>query len=118
MWNGCRARVRRSRSMGTSASMRLEDSISSMPTPCDRRARGGFIRHFSCFRLRPRGEGLFDPERKRPLPAFPIRIGVVTSPTGAALQDVVHVLRRRFPLVEVVLASTPVQGDEAPQGII
>ena len=63
-------------------------------------------------------EGLFDPERKRPLPAFPIRIGVVTSPTGAALQDVVHVLRRRFPLVEVVLASTPVQGDEAPQGII
>ncbi|HLC05195.1 MAG TPA: exodeoxyribonuclease VII large subunit [Anaerolineales bacterium] len=63
-------------------------------------------------------EGLFDPERKRPLPEFPKRIGVVTSPTGAALRDVVHVLRRRFPLVEVVLASTPVQGDEAPAGIV
>ncbi len=63
-------------------------------------------------------EGLFDPERKRPLPPFPKRIGVVTSPTGAALRDVVHVLRRRFPLVEVVLAPTPVQGDEAPVGVI
>jgi exodeoxyribonuclease VII large subunit len=63
-------------------------------------------------------EGLFDPERKRPLPPFPKHIGVVTSPTGAALRDVVHVLRRRFPLVEVVLAPTPVQGDEAPAGVI
>jgi exodeoxyribonuclease VII large subunit len=45
-------------------------------------------------------------------------LGIVTSPTGAALQDLLNTLRRRYPLVEVVLAPTPVQGDEAPQGII
>src|SRR5881397_886782 len=62
-------------------------------------------------------DGLFDEGRKRPLPAFPARIGVVTSPTGAVLQDIVHVLSRRWPLAEVVLAPTPVQGAEAPVGI-
>ena len=63
-------------------------------------------------------EGLFDPERKRPIPYKPVRIGIVTSPTGAALQDMLNTLRRRYPLAEVVLAATPVQGDEAPSGII
>jgi exodeoxyribonuclease VII large subunit len=62
-------------------------------------------------------EGLFDVERKRPLPSWPKRIGLVTSPTGAALRDVVHVLERRFPLVEVILAPTPVQGEDAIPGI-
>jgi exodeoxyribonuclease VII large subunit len=63
-------------------------------------------------------EGLFDPERKRPLPAFPRRLGVVTSPTGAALRDILHVLGRRFPIAEVVLAPTLVQGNEAPPKIV
>lgn len=59
-------------------------------------------------------EGLFDPARKRPVPAWPHTIGIVTSPTGAALQDMLNTLRRRFPLAEVVLAPSPVQGIDAP----
>ncbi len=63
-------------------------------------------------------EGLFDPERKRDIPAFPKKIGIVTSPTGAALQDMLNTLQGRFPLVEVVLASAVVQGEEAPPKIV
>ncbi len=63
-------------------------------------------------------EGLFEPSRKRPLPAFPRRIGVVTSPTGAILHDIQNVLRRRYPLVELALAPTKVQGDGAAEGIV
>jgi exodeoxyribonuclease VII large subunit len=62
-------------------------------------------------------EGLFDLERKRPLPPYPRRIGVVTSPDGAVFHDVCHVLRRRWPLVEVVLAPTLVQGDGSADGV-
>ena len=55
-------------------------------------------------------EGLFAPERKRPLPRFPQRLGLVTSPTGAALRDVLHVIQRRQPGLEVILAPCRVQG--------
>lgn len=63
-------------------------------------------------------EGLFDPDRKRGFPAFPTRIGIVTSPTAAAFQDVLNVLRRRFPLVEIILSPTAVQGADAPPQIV
>jgi exodeoxyribonuclease VII large subunit len=63
-------------------------------------------------------EGLFDAERKRPLPRFPHRLGVVTSAAGAAWRDICRVLGRRYPLVEVVLAPSAVQGDDAPPQIV
>jgi len=73
---------------------------------------------FEALKERLAAEGLFDAERKRPLPPFPRRLGVVTSPTAAALKDIVNVLRRRYPVVEVVLSPTLVQGDEAPSQIV
>ncbi|WP_129628608.1 exodeoxyribonuclease VII large subunit [Candidatus Oscillochloris fontis] len=63
-------------------------------------------------------EGLFNPERKRPLPAMPHRIGIVTSPQAAALQDMLTILRRRFPLTEVLIAPCVVQGERAPDSIV
>jgi exodeoxyribonuclease VII large subunit len=58
-------------------------------------------------------EGLFAPERKRPLPKYPQRIGLVTSPTGAAIRDVLHVVQRRNPALEIILAPCRVQGEGA-----
>ena len=62
-------------------------------------------------------EGLFDPSRKRPVPMFPKVIGVVTSPSGAVWQDIQNVVMRRYPLAELRLSPTPVQGDGASEQI-
>lgn len=69
-------------------------------------------------RLQLDAEGFFDEARKRPLPAAPRVIGVVTSPDGAVWHDIQNVLRRRYPFSEVVLAPTPVQGERAPEAIV
>src|SRR5690606_33988726 len=63
-------------------------------------------------------EGLFDPERKRPLPRFPRRVGVVTSSTGAVWHDIQNVARRRLPLVGLVLVPPSGQGPQAPAEIV
>lgn len=63
-------------------------------------------------------EGLFDEERKRPLPVLPRRIGVVTSPEGAALRDIISVTRRRFPNMPILLAPAVVQGEEGPDSVV
>ena len=63
-------------------------------------------------------EGLFDQGRKRPLPRYPGRIGVITSPTGAAVRDILNVLGRRFPLAQVVFVPVLVQGDGAPPQLV
>ncbi|HKX58724.1 MAG TPA: exodeoxyribonuclease VII large subunit, partial [Steroidobacteraceae bacterium] len=78
---------------------------------------GELRRRFEALKLKLAAEGLFDAARKRPLPRFPRRIGVVTSPTGAALRDVLHVLGRRFPSVPVLLYPVPVQGAGAAREI-
>ena len=63
-------------------------------------------------------EGIFEPSRKRPLPAYPRRIGLVTSPSGAAIQDVRDVLARRWPLAELVVSPALVQGDQAAASVV
>ena len=68
---------------------------------------------FEKLKQRLQAEGLFDPARKRPLPRYPQRIGLVTSPTGAAIRDVLHVIRRRQPGLEIILAPCRVQGEGA-----
>ncbi len=62
-------------------------------------------------------EGLFSQQYKKPIPKYPSRVGIVTSPTGAAVRDMINVSRRRFPLAELVLFPCLVQGDNAPQQI-
>jgi exodeoxyribonuclease VII large subunit len=74
-------------------------------------------RRFEELKARLGAEGLFDEARKKPLPRLPGRIGVVTSPTGAALRDILHVLGRRFPAVPVLVYPVAVQGEAAPREI-
>jgi len=74
---------------------------------------GALMQAFEALKSRLAAEGLFDPERKRPLPAFPGTVALVTSPRGAAVRDLVHVLSRRWPPVRIVLAPVRVQGEGA-----
>ncbi len=79
---------------------------------------GALRRAFEELKAKLAAEGLFDVSRKRPLPYLPRRIGVITSASGAALQDVLSVLNRRMPLVQVEVLPVPVQGQEAPAAIV
>ncbi|MDY7041391.1 MAG: exodeoxyribonuclease VII large subunit, partial [Chloroflexota bacterium] len=79
---------------------------------------GRLYLEFEALKARLAEEGLFDAERKRQRPPFPRCVGVVTSPTGAALRDILHVLARRFPCARVLLAPSLVQGDQAPSQIV
>jgi exodeoxyribonuclease VII large subunit len=74
---------------------------------------GALRQRFEALKRKLAAEGLFDAERKRELPAIPARIGVITSPTGAALRDVLIALRRRFPASQVLIYPTSVQGEKA-----
>ena len=73
---------------------------------------------FEQLKERLQAEGLFDDVRKRPIPLLPRRIGVITSPTGAAIRDILHVLRRRFAGVDVLIYPVTVQGDQAAPEIV
>ena len=79
---------------------------------------GALQREFEQLKARLEAEGLFEPTRKRALPRFSRRIGVITSATGAAVRDVLSVLARRWPLAEVEVLPVPVQGREAPPAIV
>ena len=72
---------------------------------------------FEQLKARLRDEGLFDPTRKRPIPYLPRRIGIVTSPTGAAIQDMISIITRRMPGADILIAPAKVQGREAALSI-
>src|ERR1044071_9357096 len=74
---------------------------------------GALYQEFMRLKAMLEAEGLFALERKRPMPMFPQKVGIITSATGAALRDMLNTLRRRLPLVQVILAPSPVQGIEA-----
>src|SRR5205809_1572600 len=78
---------------------------------------GALFLRFEQLKARLAAEGLFDESRKRSLPSSPSIVGIVTSPEGAALRDMLRVLRTRFPLARVIISPTLVQGEEAPAAI-
>jgi exodeoxyribonuclease VII large subunit len=81
------------------------------------RGKGALQLAFEQLKKKLQKEGLFDTERKKPLPFLPVHIGVVTSPTGAAIRDILKVARRRFANVEITIRPVRVQGDEAKHEI-
>ena len=78
---------------------------------------GVLRRRFEALKQKLAAEGLFDARHKQPLPTLPRRIGVITSPTGAAIRDILHILRRRFPAIPVLVYPVAVQGEAAPREI-
>lgn len=78
---------------------------------------GALYLAFEQLKARLAAEGLFDEARKRPLPPYPTRIGVVTSPTGAAVRDIISILTRRYPAAEILLYPALVQGADAPESL-
>jgi len=85
---------------------------------CQPAGAGAEMLRFEALKKRLLAEGLFDPARKRPLPLLPRHIGVVTSPTGAVIEDILNILGRRFANARVTLAPARVQGAEAPAELI
>jgi exodeoxyribonuclease VII large subunit len=83
----------------------------------EERGEGLLRRRFELLKIKLANEGLFDTSKKKPLPAFPRKIGVVTSPTGAAIRDVLSVLKRRFATIPIIIYPTGVQGDQAARQI-
>lgn len=79
---------------------------------------GELFRQFELLKIKLQALGLFDSSRKKSLPAMPMKIGIITSPSGAALRDILTTLQRRFPLAEVRLYGSEVQGKDAPQQLI
>jgi len=79
---------------------------------------GGLYLAYEQLKAKLQAEGLFDEARKKPLPRIPTRIGIITSPTGAAIHDMIHVLGRRFPPAEILLYPALVQGTGAPASLI
>lgn len=79
---------------------------------------GALRLRFERLKQKLQAEGLFDPGRKRELPSVPARVGVITSPGGAAVRDIITTCARRFPAVPLVIYPTPVQGDQAADGVV
>ncbi|MCX6058037.1 MAG: exodeoxyribonuclease VII large subunit [Chloroflexi bacterium] len=82
------------------------------------KGEGALYQEFLRLKATLESEGLFDSERKRLIPQLPKKIGIVTSQTGAALRDMLHTLRRRLPLAQVIFAPSPVQGVDAPPALV
>lgn len=79
---------------------------------------GDLAAQFEALKNKLAAEGLFDSDRKRPIPKMPRQIAVITSPTGAAVQDIMNILRRRYPVVRVILCPVQVQGDSAAPSMV
>ena len=79
---------------------------------------GALLRAFEALKAKLAAEGLFDSRRKRPLPPFPRQVGIITSPTGAALRDILQIMARRWPGLPVLIYPARVQGAEAPRELI